>query len=265
MSSLQSLLSRSATSSSGTLTCSTQPHGRHDRCLARSVGQRVEIYWQTLSRRCLACASCIVFEESLTAARCPLGWLQTQEVYAPTLQFYISCMPVGPYLRGGVPLAHSDAALHCPLQSVPVHSDGEGDAQLICPCVPLADCGACGSPSRALSHGALHGSMYGTQGHADRGSQKQNEAVPNLLYLRYWRGPPAAAWLISCARPRPSPLTAPVGTLPPLGEPQPAGTCTERQQSLSRNCRPSAAESVSNRLHATPTSFCNWLCLRCHR
>ena len=171
MSLLQSLLSRSATSSSGTLTCSTQPHGRHDRGLARSAGQRVDSRWQAPCRRRLTCASLIIFGGSLTAARFPLGWLQSQEMYAPTLQSYINCMLVGPYLRGGVPLAHSDAALHRPLQGVSVHSDGKGDAQLICPGVPLANCCACGSLSRTLLHGAWYGSMYGTQGHADCGSQ----------------------------------------------------------------------------------------------
>ena len=58
---------------------------------------------------------------------------------------------MGAHLGGGVPLAHSDAALHRPLQRIPVHSDGKGDAQLIRPGVPLADSCACRNPSSALA------------------------------------------------------------------------------------------------------------------
>ena len=58
---------------------------------------------------------------------------------------------MGAHLGGGVPLAHSDAALHRPLQRIPVHSDGKGDAQLIRPGIPLADCRACRNPSSALA------------------------------------------------------------------------------------------------------------------
>ena len=49
-----------------------------------------------------------------------------------------------PYLRHRIPLPYSDCALLCPcIKGVSVHSDCKGDAQLVCPGIPLANGRAC--------------------------------------------------------------------------------------------------------------------------